>query len=580
VISIIIPVCGQLAYTRNCIEAIEAFTPEPHEVIIVDNGSTDGTPEWVRDHATKHPGYTLIRNDTNLGFPAACNQGAAFSRGEYILFLNNDTVVSKEWLTGLMEAIKSAPDIACVGPMTNYVSGPQQVNDVNGYDTLKKYQEYAINCRKAYRGLYVPFWRIVGFCLLVSREIFDKLSGFDERFSPGNFEDDDFCLRACLAGYRNLMCRDVFIHHHGSETCKKMDFGNLLAVNKAKFDEKWSGVGKKISAVMIVKDEEFNIGSCISHIYRDVDEIIVVDTGSTDATKAIAAGAGPKVHVYDFKWCDDFSAARNFADSKATGDWLLSVDADEEITGLDKLTLKPFHAYRITTRNYSNNPKWANATECNGEYPEQEQGLRWFPSTKIRLYPHDKRITWEYPVHEVVENSVYYLGMQLVEPKEVIVHHYGRMNDDYEYGHGDKYYELLHKQFQSGKNDLRSLEQLALAAQGLEKWDDAIRFWEDLLKLDPADKTAPFNMGHCYAETGRWDEALEWSRKALVAEPDNKDAAMNVATCECMAGDRAIAEKICEDLIAKYPTYPLPQGLLNALKISQQGGTQDGNNKS
>jgi glycosyltransferase involved in cell wall biosynthesis len=334
-------------------------------------------------------------------------------------------------------------------------------------------------------------------------------------------------------------------------------------------------VGKTISAVMIVKDEAMNIGECIGKLQKYVDEIIVVDTGSKDRTKAIAKAASKKVKVFNFKWCDDFSAARNFANSKATKDWLLSIDADEVITGLEKLELKPFHAYRITTRNYNNNVKWTGNTENQGEYPQHEQGQRWFPSTKVRLWPNDPRICFEYPVHEIVEQSVYYLGMALVECEEVIVHHYGRLADDYEYGRGDKYYALLHKQLESGKNDLRSLEQIALQAQSKKAFAEARTYWDRILILDPPNNLALLNKGHCYAEEGNWEEALKWSRKAWELEPDKKEAAMNVATCECMAGDRAIAEKICRDLLVKYPLYPLPQGLLNALEISKQqtGGT-------
>jgi predicted Zn-dependent protease len=79
-------------------------------------------------------------------------------------------------------------------------------------------------------------------------------------------------------------------------------------------------------------------------------------------------------------------------------------------------------------------------------------------------------------------------------------------------------------------------------------------------------------MGHCYAEENSWEEALKWSQKALDAEPDNKDAAMNVATCEVMVGNRDAAEKICQDLMVKYPLYPLPKALVNAMTINQSGG--------
>jgi glycosyltransferase involved in cell wall biosynthesis len=408
--------------------------------------------------------------------------------------------------------------------------------------------------------------------MLVRRELFNLIGGFDEQFTPGNYEDDDFCLRLVRDGYRNLIVSDVFIHHHGSKSHDMGKFNELIATNKKKLEDKWSKIiGTTISAVLIVKDEEANIEDCLEHlsVTPEISEIIVVDTGSTDKTKEIAARV-PMVKLYDFPWCDDFSAARNFANSKATKDWILSVDADEVITGLDKVELSPFHAYRIETRNYNNNPRWAGNSENIGEYPNHEKGSRWFSSTKVRLWPNDKRVQFEYPVHEVVENSIYYLGMRMVDSKDVIVHHYGRLNDNYEYGRGDKYLALLHKQLASGKNDLRSLEQLALQMQSMKRFAEARDFWKRILAINPDDKAAHFNTGHCFAEEGDWEEALVWSRKALEIEPESKEAAMNVATCEAMAGDIKIAEKMCKELAAKYPLYPLPQGLLNAMTIKQQ----------
>jgi len=168
---------------------------------------------------------------------------------------------------------------------------------------------------------------------------------------------------------------------------------------------------------------------------------------------------------------------------------------------------------------------------------------------------------------------LYYLGTGIVRCQEVVVHHYGHMDDGYVYGHGEAYYNLLHKQFKSGKNDLRSLEQLALQAQALQKYPEAIEFWHEVKRIDPEHGGADFNIGHCYAEQGKWVDALEWTRKALQKSPDSRDVLQNLATCEAMTGNVEAAEKICHDLIARYPKYPLPQGLLNAIQnIKQQGG--------
>jgi glycosyltransferase involved in cell wall biosynthesis len=348
-----------------------------------------------------------------------------------------------------------------------------------------------------------------------------------------------------------------------------------------KFEQKWDELtGKTISAVMIVKDEDEMIGKCLQAIEPQVDEIIVVDTGSKDKTRTIAK-TFKKVKLYRRKWIDDFSDARNFANSKATKDWIFSVDADEVVTGLAearKTLIHPFMAVRVQTRNYTDNVRVTGWHPNLGEYPE-ETASGWFASEKIRLWKRHPKVCFEYPVHEVVEDSIYFLGWKIISDYSIQVHHYGRLKDGYEYGHGSRYYDLLHKQFKSGKNDIRSLEQLATQAQGLGKFEDAINFWMELLKIDQDNSTAFLNLGHSYASMGNKNEARKWSKKAWMMNPTSKEAAMNVALCEHMiGGDIELAEKICEDLIQKHPQYPLPQALLNTThKLRENRQKEDTN---
>lgn len=563
-ISIIIPLLNNLEFTKAVIDSIEKYTPEEHEIIFVDNGSQDGTGQHLKFHMKPH--WKLIENQTNEGFPRACNQGMMLAEGEYILLLNNDTIVSPEWLTGLLECVNSAQDIGIVGPRSNCVSGAQLVTE-GKYDDADSYIEFAKAFRKSLKGMYLPRWRIVGFCFMFKRELMEKIGYFDERFTPGNFEDDDYCIRAMEAGYRNMICSDVFIHHHGTKSHNQETFQALLDTNQKKFEEKWAKeTPQSISAVMIVKNEKENIKRCLETIEPQVDEIIVVDTGSKDGTIKIAKSF-KKVKLYRRKWKDDFSDARNYANSKATKDWIFSVDADEVVTGLaDFKFTHPFMAVRVNTRNYTDNPKITGWHPNLGEY-EEEIASGWFPSEKIRLWRNHPKVCFEYPVHEVVENSIYFLGWKIITDYSIQVHHYGRTKDGYEYGHGTRYYDLLHKQFKSGKNDLRSLEQLATQAQGLEKYDEAINFWGEVLKIEPDNATAYQNMGHSYACLGRYGDAKKWSRKAWRLNPTAKEPAINVALCEFYTkGDLELAKKICEDLISKHPLYPLPQALSGALK--------------
>ena len=234
---------NQLKYTKECIESIQGCTPEAHEIIFVDNGSTDGTVKWLRQLVKKHANYRLIENKKNLGFAKGCNQGIQASSGEYILLLNNDVIVTEGWLDGMLRCLNSAPDVGIVGPMTNSISGPQRVPGAD-YGSTNHLEEYARSFREKNRDRRIPAKRIVGFCMLFKRELMEKIGLLDEQFGSGNFEDDDFCFRAALEGYRNLIAGDVFIHHYGSRSFigNKIDYPGALLRNRKIFQKKWQGI--------------------------------------------------------------------------------------------------------------------------------------------------------------------------------------------------------------------------------------------------------------------------------------------------------------------------------------------------
>ena len=121
--SIIILTRNNLEYTKMCLESIRRYTPEPHEIIVVDNGSTDGTIEYLEAQED----VKLIKNGLNLGFALGNNLGLREARGEYIVILNNDTVVTEGWLTKLINSAQSNPQVGIVGPRSNYVVGVQLV---------------------------------------------------------------------------------------------------------------------------------------------------------------------------------------------------------------------------------------------------------------------------------------------------------------------------------------------------------------------------------------------------------------------------------------------------------------------
>ena len=239
--SIIILTHKQLELTKQCLQSIEAHTPESHEIILVDNASTDGTVDYLRAYESVRSNVHVIANQENRGFAAGNNQGLALSRGEYVLLLNNDTVVTDRWLSRMLAVFQNHPEAGLVGPMSNYVSGPQLISDVP-YRTMEQMHQFAKQIADNHNGQTAESFRLVGFCLMARRAVIDRIGGLDERFGSGNFEDDDFCVRAAVAGFKSLIAKDVFIHHVGGQTFQALniDYKRSLKRNWDIFRSKWN----------------------------------------------------------------------------------------------------------------------------------------------------------------------------------------------------------------------------------------------------------------------------------------------------------------------------------------------------
>jgi GT2 family glycosyltransferase/2-polyprenyl-3-methyl-5-hydroxy-6-metoxy-1,4-benzoquinol methylase len=234
--SIIVLTYNQLRYTRQCIDSVLRHTDPPYELILVDNGSTDGTPDYLRSIR----GAKVVLNGENLGFAAGNNQGLALATGDNIVLLNNDAVVTDGWLTRMTDALQRDPSIGFVGPRSNQVSGPQLIARVP-YATMNDMERFAAERAAHNAGLGSSATFVVGFCLLVRRAVIDKIGGLDTRFGSGNYEDNDFCLRAVLGGWTGWIADDAFVHHYGSRTFigEGIDQRHFMRKNADLFVRKW-----------------------------------------------------------------------------------------------------------------------------------------------------------------------------------------------------------------------------------------------------------------------------------------------------------------------------------------------------
>ncbi|HHY35332.1 MAG TPA: glycosyltransferase [Firmicutes bacterium] len=238
-VSIVIPCWNNVEYTRLCVDSIFRNTEEPFELILIDNGSTDGSAEYFESLQEQHNNVVVISNPLNTGYGYACNQGLAAATGDYVVIMNNDIVVPPNWLRLLLRPAQ-APQVGIVGPRANNVSGSQCIATSYGsnLDLMEGFAQ-TLARKNAYQGSFVV--RAVGFCMLVKRSVIEAIGGFDPRFGIGNFEDDDFCARAQLAGFKIWIADDAFVHHFGSVSFRNggIDYTGLMRRNFELLKLKW-----------------------------------------------------------------------------------------------------------------------------------------------------------------------------------------------------------------------------------------------------------------------------------------------------------------------------------------------------
>ena len=238
-ISIVMLTWNGLKFTKECVESVMRHADDSISIqfVFVDNGSSDGTVDYLRTV----PSSKLICNQENKGFAAGNNQGILASDGEYICLLNNDTVVTQGWLTRLLGCLQKDPTIAIVGPRSNNVAWSQLVYNVP-YKSTPEMEAFAFQWSLQHKDKGFFPHKLIGHCMLFHKDLIAKIGGLDERFFPGNYEDDDFCLRARISGQILWVANDVYIHHYGGSTFRtnQTNYSASAYMNAERFSKKWS----------------------------------------------------------------------------------------------------------------------------------------------------------------------------------------------------------------------------------------------------------------------------------------------------------------------------------------------------
>ncbi|MFA0750249.1 MAG: hypothetical protein SLRJCFUN_000652 [Candidatus Fervidibacter sp.] len=515
-VSIIILNWNNLRYLRRCVESVFAYTRQPFELIIVDNGSTDGSRRYLNELVRQHRNVKVVLNERNIGAPAGRNCGLAVAEGDFIVFLDSDTVVTDGWLDRLLRWMEIDPTIGMVGPCSNFASG-QQI-EVN-YRNLKEMHEFAQHWCARNCGTGFEITVLISFCVLMRRSVIDAIGGMDARFGLIMHEDIDHSLRARVAGFRCWLAVDAFVHHYGNRTSGRLGVEKMMEAAFPRFKEKWNLPeeaekyrprlmlvpelfdirrrppkpkdlyeplpdpsaltvldGRKfkplISLCMIVKDEADNLPRCLESVKGIVDEIVVVDTGSTDETPQIAERYGAK--VIRFEWTGSFSDARNESLKHATGEWILWLDADEALAdGKENLR-------KLLETNDEYDGFILPMVSFVGHRSHREGHVH----PAFRLFRNLKGIRFERNLHEQIASSI-----KQVKPDAkfgvlpVWIEHYGYLSP------------LVRRKQKVARN-------LELAKKDLH--------------ANPFDPFAWYNLGREYLRLRQWERAFYCFRRALV----------------------------------------------------------------
>ena len=218
------------------------------EIIIINNNSKDETIEVVQRIKEAYKGIieiVLVNMKENMGYSIGVNIGLSKATGKIITVLNNDLIFPKDWFNGLALALDSDSSLGVAVPYLSYASGVQNV-EVK-LNSLQKIQEFAYKFTKEHKGSISYSTRAIGACLTMKREVIDLIGGCDFWFGLGMYDDDDWCLRIRVSGYKMAVIGDSFVYHIGNATIANNGESVTAAIlsNCKKFMKKWNLKGNE-----------------------------------------------------------------------------------------------------------------------------------------------------------------------------------------------------------------------------------------------------------------------------------------------------------------------------------------------
>ena len=219
-LSLIVLSWDNLALTTACVDSLRRNTDVDYELIVVDNGSTDGSREFSRDVSD-----VAVTNAENLGFAAGMNSGLRVSAGRYVAFINNDTTFPSTWASQVLETFESHEDVGIVAPAVTAAGNAVTVRDAPGHDRI----------------VLTPFGELPsGVVYVMPRELINGLGGWNEDYKTASSEDLDLAFTVWAHGYSIVVDERVLIEHESQASVRKLpDRKALYRENLEQFLDRW-----------------------------------------------------------------------------------------------------------------------------------------------------------------------------------------------------------------------------------------------------------------------------------------------------------------------------------------------------
>jgi GT2 family glycosyltransferase len=285
-VSIVIVTFNGLVFTKLCLESVLSNTDYPnYEIIVLDNGSDDGTADYLRELERQQQCLRVVFHGRNLGFAAANNHGLRLATGDVFVLLNNDTLVPPGWLSRLLRRLED-PAIGLVGPVTNRAGNEAQIEVP--YSTYGEFLQFADGHSQAHHGKHFDIRMLAMFCVALRRDLYERVGSLDERFGLGLFEDDDYAMRVRKGGYRVVCAEDAFVHHFGQASLGWLagagKYGELFHANRRLWEEKWQTTwhpyGRRATAGYVALVER--IRAAVDRAVPVAATVIVVSKGDDE----------------------------------------------------------------------------------------------------------------------------------------------------------------------------------------------------------------------------------------------------------------------------------------------------------